>query len=131
MDAKALNASLVALISKKEELNKLDYNDSRYDDIEEELHDLEDDFNEEFGDYLEEVLEEVHGKINSDTDVLLPTAYLPGMMLENGSPLTDEDGVVVDSEKYPNKEARLLLMPNPARLVLYVNHKQVEEVWQA
>jgi hypothetical protein len=56
MNTENLNKQLVALIEKKQALGKLSYNDERYDDIEEELHDLEDDFNEEFGPYLEDVL---------------------------------------------------------------------------
>ena len=76
MNVNALNKSIVAILEKKQQLNSIDYNDARYDDLEEELHDLEDDFNEEYGDYLEDVLEDVHGKLKSDADILLPTAYL-------------------------------------------------------
>jgi hypothetical protein len=80
MDTEALNQAIAALIAKKAELNQLTYNDDRYDDVEEELHDMEDDFNEQFGSYLEEVLEEVHKTIAPESDVLLPTAYLPNRL---------------------------------------------------
>jgi hypothetical protein len=124
MDTKALNQALAALLTKKQELQKLAYSDARYDDVEEELHDLEDDFNEEYGEFLEAALEKVHGELGSDTDVLLPTAYLPA-----GTELTSEDGVWVDSEKYPGK-VRLVLVPNPVRFVLNTKAKQVE-LWKA
>jgi hypothetical protein len=130
MNTENLNKTLVALIEKKRELNQLPYNDERYDDIEEELHDLEDDFNEEYGPYLEDVLEDVHAKLCPDTDVLLPTAYLPNN-LEGESGTDHKEGVWVDSDEFPGKEARLVLVPNPARLILSVGKNIRKEVWSA
>ncbi|MBX0332169.1 hypothetical protein K3G39_02860 [Pontibacter sp. HSC-14F20] len=131
MNANALNSSLVAIISKKEELNALDYNDERYDDMEEELHDMEDDFNEEFGDYLEDALEEVHGKLRSDADILLPTAYLAntlegGILNANG----EKEGVWVESDEFPGTEMRLVLTANPARFVVLIGDQE-RELWKA
>ncbi|KUG08428.1 MULTISPECIES: hypothetical protein [Cytophagales] len=125
MDTNALNKALAALLKKKHELHQLAYSDARYDDVEEELHDLEDDFNEEYGEFLEAALEKVHGELGSDTDVLLPTAYLP-----NGPEPTAEDGVWIDSEKYPGK-VRLVLLPSPTRLVLNTSKGQQHELWKA
>ena len=132
MNINELNTSLVEIIRKKEELSKLSYNDKRYDDVEEELHDLEDDFNDTYGEYLEGVLEEVHERLCPDSDVLLPTAYLPNNLnaLESGVP-AQREGVWVDSDEFPNKEARLVLVPNPTRLILSVGTKIQKEVWQA
>ncbi|OKL40299.1 hypothetical protein [Pontibacter flavimaris] len=131
MNAKALNESIVAILEKKQELRALDYNDARYDDIEEELHDQEDDFNEEYGDELEDVLEDVHAKIKSDADILLPTAYLAssldGRELEEG----DENvGVWVESDAFPGVEMRLVLVANPPR-VLLVLADQERVLWTA
>ncbi|WP_139920695.1 hypothetical protein [Hymenobacter sp. DG01] len=128
MNSEELNRALVALIEKKAELQTLTYDDARYDDVEEELHDLEDDFNEEYGSFLEAALEKVHDALGSDTDVLLPTAYLPANI--SGKP-TPKEGVWIDSEKYSGKEARLTLVPNPTRLVLTVGKAVQEEVWKA
>jgi len=132
MNINELNTSLVEIIRKKEELSKLSYNDKRYDDVEEELHDLEDDFNETYGEYLEGVLEEVHERLCPDSDVLLPTAYLPNNLtaMDTGTP-GPREGVWVDSDEFPNKEARLVLVPNPTRLILSVGTKIQKEVWQA
>jgi len=130
MNTENLNKQLVALIEKKQALSKLSYNDERYDDIEEELHDLEDDFNEEFGPYLEDVLEDVHAKICPDTDVLLPTAYLPNS-LEGESGSDQKEGVWVDYDEFPGKESRLVLVPNPVRLILSVGKNVRTEVWKA
>ena len=132
MNKEELNKALVDLIEKKQELHKLPYNHDSYDDIEEELHDLEDDFNEEYGAYLEEVLEKVHQQLCPDTDVLLPTAYLPNDVGgDTGYEPSHKEGVWVDSDEFPGKEARLVLVPNPTRLILSVGKKVRKEVWQA
>ena len=128
MNTEELNLALVALIEKKAELHILTYDDARYDEVEEALHDLEDDFNDEYGDYLEEALDKVHGDLKSDTDVLLPTAYLPSD--PRSAPLPKE-GVWVDSEKYPGKEARITLVPNPVRIMLTVGKQVQQELWKA
>lgn len=130
MNVNELNKSLVTLIEKKQALSKLSYNDDRYDDMEEELHDLEDDFNDEYGPYLEEALEDVHAKICPDTDVLLPTAYLPNT-LEGDSGTDQKEGVWVDYDEFPGKESRLVLVPNPVRLILSVGKTVRKEVWVA
>lgn len=128
MNLEELNRALVTLIEKKQSLHDMKYDDARYDDVEEELHDLEDDFNDEYGAFLEAALEKVHADISSDTDVLLPTAYLPS---STGGTPSPKEGVWVDSEKYPGKEARLTLIPNPTRLVITVGKAVQHELWQA
>lgn len=127
MNATDLNAALVKLVDKKHELAQLAYNDTRYDDVEEELHDLEDAFNAEYGDYLEEALDSVHRRLRSDTDVLLPTAYLPnsGAQAAPGP----KEGVWIDAEEFPGKKAYLALVPSPTRLMLTVG-KECKEMWK-
>lgn len=93
------------------------YNDPKYDEVEEQLHDMEDSFLEEFGDFLEKVLLDVHDKHCSDSDVLLPIAYLG-------------EGAQVDSDKYPDKETRLILEANPPRFILKVGKDNHEVVWE-
>ncbi|GAA3925199.1 hypothetical protein GCM10022406_09060 [Hymenobacter algoricola] len=132
MNKEDLNRALVSLIEKKQELHKLSYDDTRYDDVEEELHELEDSFNEEYGAYLEEMLEKVHEKLCPDTDVLLPTAYLPNDIGgDTGYVPSHKEGVWVDSDEFPGKEARLVLVPNPTRLILSVGKTVRKEVWKA
>ncbi|QNH64102.1 hypothetical protein H4317_07320 [Hymenobacter sediminicola] len=128
MNLEELNRALVTLIEKKQILHDMSYDDTRYDDVEEELHDLEDDFNEEYGSFLEAALDKVHTELNSDTDVLLPTAYLPS---STGGAPSPKEGVWVDSEKYPGKEARITLIPNPTRIMLTVGKAVQQELWKA
>jgi hypothetical protein len=132
MNVKELNDSLVALMETRQKLLKLNYDDERYDDLEEQLHDQEDDFNERFGPYLEDVLEEIHEKVCPDTDVLLPTAYLPESFKGEGEfTPSSKDGIFVEAEEYPDKDARLTLVPSPVRIILTVGKSVHKEVWKA
>ena len=139
MDIKALDAALISIVEKKNQLSTIDYNDEAYDHIEEELHQLEDDFGEKFGDYVEDALHYVHDEFCPDNDVLLPIAYLANKYLEtginsDGSTAFDveiNEGVIVDVDDFPGKETRLVLLPSPTRIILQVGKDQREEVWQA
>jgi hypothetical protein len=118
MDIKALDAALQEITKKRDELGKIDYNNPKYDDLEEELHDMEDDFQDNFGDYLEEALQNVHDEFCPDNDVLMPIAYLG-------------QGVIVEVDKLPGKDTRLALAPNPVRIILTVGKEKQQVVWQA
>jgi hypothetical protein len=137
MDTTNLNQELVILVLKKNELNRLDYNDLEYDTVEEELHNMEDQFVEKYGKYLEEVLKSVHDEFCPDNDVLLPIAYLANrykvIRKESEDPVFEvglDEGVIVDVENYPDKLTRLVLVPNPARLLLQIHNSHHEEVWK-
>jgi hypothetical protein len=118
MDIKALDKALHEIVGQKAELSKLDYSNPKYDDLEEKLHDLEDDFQEEYGAYLEAAIQKIHDQYCPDNDVLLPIAYLG-------------EGAVIDLEKLPGREARLMLTINPTRLVLKIGKDKQETVWTA
>lgn len=139
MELKKLDQALLKIIEKKNKLSKLNYSDQDYDQIEEELHELEDDFIEEFGPYLEEALHVVHDEYCPDNDVLLPIAYLGNKYTKTGEKAdgTPEytvdatEGVIVEVDDYPNKISRLVLVPNPTRILLSVDKNPLEEVWRA
>lgn len=138
MNFKKLNADLINLAEKRIHLNSLDYSDEQYDEAEDALHQAEDEFLEEFGDYLEDILDDVHERVCSGTDVLIPTAYLAKNYVRMGETLdgdpiyevTSKEGVIVEADKYPNKTSRLVMIPAPARLVLTVGGKAKEVVWE-
>jgi hypothetical protein len=118
MDVKALDKAIQEIIKKRDDLAKLDYNDPKYDELEEELHDLEDDFQEQYGEYLEEALQDVHETLCPDNDVLMPIAYLG-------------KGIPVETDKYAGKDTKLMLAPAPTRVVLLVGKDKQEVVWTA
>lgn len=134
MDIEALNRDLIKLVDLKNDLSQIDYNQPEYDDKEEKLHDMEDDFLEQYGDYLEDALHMVHDEYCPDDDVLLPTAYLANkyVVTEDKEYLVKlSEGVPVEVDDFPDKLGRLVLIPNPVRLVLRVGKEHKEVVWQA
>lgn len=116
MDLKALEKALQEIVDTRAELEKLDYSSPKYDDLEEKVHDLEDDFQDTYGEYMEGVLQKVHDEHCPDSDVLLAIAYLG-------------DGVPVEMEKMPGRGVKLALETSPLRLYLRLKDKK-QLVWE-
>ncbi|MEZ4944330.1 MAG: hypothetical protein R2804_02270 [Cyclobacteriaceae bacterium] len=134
MEIVALDNALQEIIAKRNLLQKLDYNNPKYDDLEEELHDLEDDFQDNYGEYLEKVLQQVHDQHCPDTDVLHPIAYIAKaytVSSNNEFILDSSDGLYVEMDKYPGKETKLALAPNPMRVILNIGEEKQEVIWSA
>ncbi|SDL53497.1 hypothetical protein SAMN05421823_106262 [Catalinimonas alkaloidigena] len=138
MNTNQLDNDLIALVEKKTELSQMQYNDERYDEVEDELHQMEDEFLSHYGTYLEEAFHVVHDEFCPDNDVLLPIAYLAKKYQKtkekrNGKPTYDvsqNEGVLVDADDYPNMITRLVLVPNPTRILLLTKSGTKEVVWQ-
>jgi hypothetical protein len=134
MDLKALDKALQEIAKRRNELKKLDYNNPKYDDLEEELHDLEDSLQVKYGDYLEEALQNVHDEYCPDTDVLFPIAYLAKTYQISESQefsVSAAEGVFVEIDSMPGKDTKLVIVPNPTRVVLNVANSQQKVVWTA
>lgn len=131
MDISRIDHDLMSLINAKMALAKLDYSDENYDDMEEELHDLEDDFMDKYGTFLEDALHEVHDEMCPDSDVLLPIAYIPNKVIETpeGFDVPPGEGVFVDVDDYSNPDTKLVILPNPTRIVLIVGKDKKEILW--
>lgn len=137
MEIEDLNSILVSIVERRMELGRLSYSDKNYDDLEEELHNIEDEFVDNFGKQMENVFHEIHQKYCPDTDVLSPIAYLAKNYhkvgkFTNGTAQYDipdlKQGVVIDSDEY--EQAYLVLIPNPVRVLLTVPKNALkEEVW--
>ena len=127
-----IDQAMLAILEKRLELSKLNYSDENYDDVEEMLHDLEDDFNETYGNELESILEKVHDKHCPESDVLLPTAYLAKKFVETADgeiEIGKKEGVEVEWIEDPAAAARLVLLPAPVR-VLLMTKKGIEVVYE-
>ena len=138
MDIKKLNDDLCELVSRRNLLASLDYNDEAYDRVEEDLHDYEDDFLEEYDTYLEEAFQSVHDEHCPDTDVLLPIAYIAKKYIEktdkNGKisyGVGPNEGVLVEADKHELNDVRLFLVPTPIRIVMTIDNARPEVVWEA
>lgn len=132
MNIEALDKAVQEIALQRNELNKIDYNNPRYDELEEALHDLEDSFLDDFGDEMEAVLQQVHDKICPDTDVLLPIAYLAKSYTvtdKNEFLVAPNEGVFVEVDKIPGRETRLVILPNPVRIVLNLGKDRQQVVW--
>lgn len=139
MNWEQLDKQLTEIVQKRNLLSQMNYSDESYDDLEEELHDLEDDFNEAYEEVLEPQLEKIYSKLKSDTDILLPSAYLANAYKEM---LPDANGVVtyevegkvgvpIESDQFEKLDVRIVLIPNPARFVLVMNGKQMKDLWKS
>lgn len=133
MNIQALDKELLSLFEKRVVLSQMGYDHLDYDDVEETLHNLEDDFNEKYGDYLEAVLSDIHKEYCPESDVLLPTAYLAKTFKETadgGIEVGNDAGVLIELETDPAATAKLILLPTPTRIVLQVGKKK-SIVWEA
>ncbi len=137
MDIIKLNDDLCELVSRRNLLASLDYNDEAYDRVEEDLHDFEDDFLEKYDGYLEEAFQTVHNTHFPDTDVLLPIAYIAKKYIEKTNDegnmsygVGPNEGVLVESDDYINNDVRLILVPSPLRIVMTIDNTQPKVVWE-
>ncbi len=132
MDLKELDKAVQEIAIRRNELKKLNYNNPQYDDLEEQLHNLEDLLIDNHGGYLEEVLQEIHDKYCPDTDILLPIAYLAksySITTKNEFSVTTSEGVYVEVDSLPGKETKLVMIPNPLRVILNVGKEKQQIVW--
>jgi hypothetical protein len=138
MDVNKLNEDLCVLVSKRNMLAAIGYNDDAYDEVEESLHDFEDEFLEKYEDYLEEAFQSVHEKYCPDMDVLLPIAYIAKRYIEKADPegnitygVGANEGILIDADQYPKNNVRLILVPTPTRIVMTVDNTNPQVVWEA
>ena len=129
MDIKKLNDDLCELVSRRNLLASIDYNDEAYDRIEEDLHDFEDEFLEKYDKYLEDAFQSVHDEHCPDTDVLLPIAYIAKKYIEKTEKkgnmsygVGPNEGVIVEADKHELNDVRLILVPSPTRIVLTIDN---------
>jgi hypothetical protein len=139
MNWEKLDKELSEIVEKKNQLSAMDYSDEKYDDLEEAIHDLEDDFNENYEAVLEKEFEKIYAKLKSDTDILLPTAYIanqykPVLPDANGVvtyEVSGRQGVPIESDQFDRQDVRLVLVPNPARILMIINGKALKDLWRS
>lgn len=134
IDNLKLDNELRNLIDKKSALNGLNYSSAEYDQLEEEVHDLEDTFLSSYGSYLEQAFHEVHDEYCPDNDVLLPIAYVPNEVLKSDTQTYQAakgQGVYIEADDFDSSETKLVLLPGPTRIELLVGFDKKEIVWQA
>lgn len=131
MNKEEINKALGELVVMKNKLAATSYDNKEYDKIEDSVHDLEDDFMENYGDLLTDVLGDVHEEYCPEDEVLNPIAYIANKYIEKENDefsVSINDGVLVEVEKFGADEGRLVIIPNPLRIVLNLE-KQKVVVW--
>lgn len=135
MDAAKLNASLEKIADQRMALAKINYDDARYDEIEEQLHALEDDFLEVYGKELESVLRQAHKQYCPDNDTLSPIAYIAQNYVKAKGktggyeiPTEGEFGLPIDLASGEN--GFLVLIPTPLRIDL-ITQSDRKTIWKA
>ena len=133
MDTKGLNSLLCEIVDQIILLDGMTYEDEKYDDEEEKLHDLEDKLVDEYGEVIEEIMDDVHVDNAIDSDVLSPIAYLAKKYQKEGENYNVDvtEGVYVSLDAYPTVDTRLVLLPNPLRVLMNVAGIKGKILWEA
>jgi hypothetical protein len=128
-----LDTAIQEIALRRNELSKIDYNNPKYDELEEQLHELEDSIQVKYGEYLEDVLQDIHDEFCPDTDVLYPIAYFAKSYIVTNSKefsVGPKEGVYVEVDAMPGKETKLVIVPGPLRIILNSGNGQ-QVVWTA
>ncbi|WP_020527373.1 hypothetical protein [Flexithrix dorotheae] len=136
MKTREIDKGLIEIIEIKNQLNGIVYHDQKYDEIEDHLHEIEDNFLEKHGFELERILKKVHVAICPDVDLLSPLSYIAHEYKKVGEnetgPIYDikhDQGVYVEVDSYQKKPTKLVIVPNPLRVILNIDGHTREEVW--
>lgn len=135
IDYQALNRALAHIIDCRMRLGQLSYDAKEYDELEEELHDMEDELIDIYGDYLEDILVDVHEEVCPKVEVFSPIAYIPReAVIEQQKKDTYYrapygQGAWIDHDRH-GRESYLVLLPNPLRIELIHSPDERQIVWQ-
>lgn len=138
MNIDKLNQAFIEIAEKKIELSRFDVQDPQHEIILNEIRDLESGFSSSFGSFVEEALFTVHDEYCPDNDVLLPIAYMASLYSKRSNKESSaydvdaDQGIVVEADDFPGTKARLVLVPDPTRLILQSESAEFKEtVWVA
>ncbi len=134
---KGVNEAIFEIIELRNELATLSYNDTKYDQVEDELHEVEEQFEKEFGNVIEDAIADFYDEYCPDSDVLSPLAYIAKAYQVTGEnnvgktyEVARKNALAIELDDYPNQDNRLTLIPNPLRLVAYFGDGTTKEVWK-
>ncbi len=126
----AMNKILCQIIEKRNALSVLTYDSEEYDDLEEKLHDIEDDLLGEYGSTIEKVIKKVYAKFaHEDSELLSPISYIARRYTVMGKNKLGVDyelplgeGIQVDAADLQNTEIRVAILPNPLRVAVVTDN---------
>jgi hypothetical protein len=135
--AKSVNELMFEIIELRKELSTLSYNNPRYDEVEELLHETEEQFEQECGAVLSDALADFYDEYAPDADILSPLAYIAKSYNETGEnqfgktyDVEKKNALSVDLDDFPGQDNRLAIVPNPLRLIAFFGDGTTKEVWR-
>lgn len=100
------------------------------------LQQLEQAFTTNYGEQLRSILEEVYDDLCPDDEVQAPLNYLAKhyeVVNQNSKgnmyDVSHQEGVPVEVDEYGQSPAKMVVLPNPLRIVLNIDAHSKEEVW--
>jgi hypothetical protein len=135
MDFKKINEQIIELIDLNQQLEKMNYNDSSYDALEDKIHDIQDYLNNEHGSFFEKIITGIYKQLNSDDEILNFTDYIARTYkksTENESGiqyLIDPDDSISVTFKHESLKGKLLegslyFKPNPLRIAFLLGTQE-------
>jgi hypothetical protein len=135
--AKSVNEVMFEIIELRKELTTLSYNNPRYDEVEDQLHELEEQFVSDFGVVVNDALADFYDEYCPDSDVLSPLAYIAKNYTVTGEnqygktfDVNKKDALAIELDDFPGQDNRLTIIPNPLRLVAFFGDGTTKEVWR-
>ena len=130
----SLNEDLLDLVEVKNRVSMLNETSNEYDSIRRLFEKMSEYFNVKYGVTMEQIMFEIYDELCPDDEVKPIGSYLASHYKKGkeGYDTTLDEGVVVHLDDFSFKEGRLILLPNPARIVLQdpaTSHREV--LWQA
>lgn len=138
MDVSKLEEDLSKIVELRNIVGEKGLEDNLLSKTRSELEKCENTFLSTYGIYLEEILKDVHDEICPDDQVLSPIDYLANKYIDTGNKrdgkkvyeVDNDQGVKVGVDDYPGKKTRLVILPNPVRIMLLVDDIEREELWR-
>ncbi len=135
MDFKKINQQLIELIDLNQQLEKMNYNDPSYDDLEDKIHAIQDDLNQKHGAFFEKIITGIYKQLNSDDEILNFTDYIArtykkSTETEFGTQyLVDPDDSISINFKHESLKGKVLegnlyFKPNPLRIAFLLGAQE-------
>ena len=132
-----INQVLENIVLFRNQISELKNSDSSFNSLSKKLQEAEQQFTTHYSTQLHEILLDVHDELCPDNDVESPLKYIASQyhISKDGSAnsyfVDPSEGLQVHMDDYPNKPTRLVLLPNPFRVVLNIDEFNKEEVWNS
>lgn len=138
MNYDEISTMLAQIIDKRAELNQFSQTTPEYQSLRSSLKKLESEFVEKYGSQLREILLDVHDEYCPDIEVLPVLQYIGKEYKVIGKnewgnlyEVDHNQGIYVEVDDYLDKNTKLVLVPNPLRVILNIDEQNRQVVWSS